>query len=90
MTYVARQSFVIGDGHRSYPSLLLLVKASNSITDAGRRRACTVRVTVLGLCVCVCVCVCSLSYAASHIGITKERYQQIHRNMGTILKRRFS
>ena len=46
------------------------------------RRACAVRVTVVGLCVCVCV---HSKSAASHIEITKERYQRIHRNTGTIL-----
>ena len=33
----------------------------------------------------VCVCVCSLIPAASHIGITKERYQRILRNIGIVL-----
>ena len=34
-----------------------------------------------GYCSCpVCVYVCPLISAASHIGITKERYQRIHRN----------
>ena len=36
------------------------------------RRACAARVTVVVL--CVCMCVCPLIPAASHIGITKERY----------------
>ena len=36
------------------------------------------RVTVVVL--CVCVYVCPLISAASHIGITKERYQQVHSN----------
>ena len=47
--------------------------------------------TVVVLCVCmyVCVydkmCVCPLIPAASHIGITKERYQRILRNTGIVL-----
>ena len=41
--------------------------------------------------VCIYVCmyvrmyVCPLISYASHIGITKERYQQIHRNTGIVL-----
>ena len=42
------------------------------------------RVTVV-LCVCVCVVCESTHIYASHIGITKERYQQIHRNTGIVL-----
>ena len=38
------------------------------------------RVTVVGLCVCV-----HCKSAVSHIEITKERYQRIHHNTGTIL-----
>ena len=55
------------------------------------RHACTARVTVVVLCVCmyvcmcVCVYVCPLIPAASHIGITKERYQRILRNTGIVL-----
>ena len=45
------------------------------------RRACAARVTVVVL----CVCVCPLIPAASHIGITKERYQRILRNTGIVL-----
>ena len=43
------------------------------------------------MCVCMCVCVyvcvyvCPLIPAASHIGITKERYQRILRNTGIVL-----
>ena len=37
------------------------------------------------LCMCVCMCVCPLITAASHIGITKQGYQQIHRNTGIVL-----
>ena len=39
------------------------------------------------MCVCmyVCMCVCPLIPAASHIGITKERYQRILRNTGIVL-----
>ena len=45
------------------------------------------------MCVCtyvcvyvhVCVYVCPLISAASHIGITKQRYQRIHRNTEIIL-----
>ena len=35
--------------------------------------------------VCVYMCVCPLIPAASHIGITKERYQRILRNTGIVL-----
>ena len=45
------------------------------------RRACAARVTVVVL----CVCVCPLIPVASHIGITKERYQRILRNTGIAL-----
>ena len=43
-----------------------------------------------GYCSCpvsmyVCVYVCPLIPAASHIGITKERYQRILRNTGIVL-----
>ena len=50
------------------------------------RRACAARVTVVVLCVCMCVCVyvCPLIPAASHIGITKERYQRLLRNTGIV------
>ena len=49
-------------------------------------RACAARVTVVVLCVCMlCVYVCPLIPAASHIGITKERYQRILRNTGIVL-----
>ena len=37
------------------------------------------------VCVYVCVCACPLIPAASHIGITKERYQRILRNTGIVL-----
>ena len=41
------------------------------------------------VCVCVCVYVCvyvrPLISAASHIGITKERYQRVHSNTGMVL-----
>ena len=37
------------------------------------------------VCVCVYVCVCPLITAASHIGITKQGYQRIHRNTGIVL-----
>ena len=33
----------------------------------------------------VCMCVCPLIPAASHIGITKERYKRILRNSGIVL-----
>ena len=36
-------------------------------------------------CMCVCVHVCPLISTASHIGITKERYQQVHSNTGIVL-----
>ena len=45
--------------------------------------ACTAWVTVVVL--CVCMCVCPLIPAASHIGITKERYQRILCNTGIVL-----
>ena len=50
------------------------------------RRACAARVTVVVLCVCMCVCmcVCPLIPAASHIGITKKRYERILRNTGIV------
>ena len=35
--------------------------------------------------VCMYVCVCPLISSTSHIGITKERYQRIHRNTGIVL-----
>ena len=31
------------------------------------------------------VCACPLISAASHIGITKERYQRVHSNTGIVL-----
>ena len=37
------------------------------------------------VCDSVYVCVCPLIPAASHIGITKQRYQRIHRNTGIVL-----
>ena len=43
------------------------------------------RVTVVVVCVCVCVCVCPLIIAASHIGITKQRYQRVHSNTAIVL-----
>ena len=49
------------------------------------QRACAARVTVVVLCLCMCVCVCPLIPAASHIGITKKRYQRILRNTGIVL-----
>ena len=49
------------------------------------RRACAASVTVVVLCMYVCVYVCPLIPAASHIGITKERYQRILRNTGIVL-----
>ena len=36
------------------------------------------------VCMYICMYVCPLISAASHIGITKERYQQIHRNTGIV------
>ena len=62
---------------------------SENIILVNPRRACAVRVTVVILCVCMCLCVCvygcPLVPAASHIGITKERYQRILRNTGIVL-----
>ena len=46
------------------------------------------RVIVLScvyVCMYVCVYVCPLITAASHIGITKQRYQQIHSNTAIVL-----
>ena len=45
------------------------------------------RVTIVVLCVCMCVFmyVCPLTAAASHIGITKERYHRIHSNTRIVL-----
>ena len=37
------------------------------------------------VCMYVCMCVCPLIPAASHIGITKERYQRILRNAAIVL-----
>ena len=51
----------------------------------------TARVTVVVVCVCVCVCVyvcvCDrpLITAASHIGITQQRYQRVHSNTAIVL-----
>ena len=42
-------------------------------------------IVVVCVCVCVYVCVCPLITAASHIGITKQGYQRIHRNTGSVL-----
>ena len=41
------------------------------------------KVTVVVPCVCMYVCV--HSNLLPHIGITKERYQRIHRNIRTVL-----
>ena len=45
------------------------------------RRACAAKVIVVVL----CVCMYPLISAASHIGITKERYQRVHSNAGIVL-----
>ena len=51
----------------------------------------TARVIVVVVCVWVCVCVCVCVYvwplitAASHIGITKQRYQRAHSNTAIVL-----
>ena len=37
------------------------------------------------VCVCVCVYVRPLITAASHIGITKQRYQRVHSNTAIVL-----
>ena len=47
--------------------------------------ACAARIIVVVLCVCVCVCVCPLISAASHIGITQQRYQLVHSNTAIVL-----
>ena len=41
------------------------------------------------VCVCVYVTLCPLIPAASHIGITKERYQRILRNTGIVFQKCF-
>ena len=68
--------------HRKFRILsvtcLLTRKALRLIINP--RRACAARVTVVGLCVCV-----HSKSVASHIEITKERHQRIHRNTGTIV-----
>ena len=38
------------------------------------------------VCMYVCVCVYPLITAASHIGITKQRYQRVHSNTAIVLK----
>ena len=56
-------------------------------------RACAASVILVVLCVCVCVCVCMyarmyvcpLISAASHIGITQQRYQRVHSNTAMVL-----
>ena len=45
------------------------------------QRACAARVTVVVLCVCVCPPIS----AASHIGITQQRYQRVHSNTAIVL-----
>ena len=58
---------------------------SNNTHIINPPRTCAARVTVVVLCVCMYVCMCVLVPAASHIGITKQRCQRIHRNIGIIL-----
>ena len=48
-------------------------------------RAAGVSVVVLCVCMCVCMYVCPLISPASHIRITKKRYQRIDRNTGIVL-----
>ena len=48
------------------------------------RCACAQRVVV---CVCVCVYVCPLITAATHIGITQQRYLRVHSNTAIVLKK---
>ena len=68
-----------------------LKSAKNPVGHPGiinLRRTCAARVTVVVLCICMYVCmtyVCPLIPAASHTGITKERYQRILRNAGIVL-----
>ena len=45
----------------------------------------TATARVKARCTYVCMCMCPLIPAASHIGITKERYQRILRNTGIVL-----
>ena len=37
------------------------------------------------VCMCVCMCVCPLVTAASHIGITQQRYLLVHSNTAIVL-----
>ena len=37
------------------------------------------------VCMCVCMCDHALITAASHIGITKQRYQRVHSNTAIVL-----
>ena len=50
-------------------------------------RTARVIVVVVSVCVYVCVCMCvrPLITAASHIGITKQRYQRVHSNTAIVL-----
>ena len=50
-------------------------------------RVCVCVCVCMYVCVCVCmyVCVCPLITAASHIGITKQRYQRVHSNTEIVL-----
>ena len=47
---------------------------------------CAARVILVVLCVCMCVCmyVCPLVTAATHIEITKQRYQRVHSNTAIV------
>ena len=62
-----------------------LINITDNMIIINPWRACIARVTVVILCVCTCMCVCPLISAASHIGITKERYQRVHSNTGIVL-----
>ena len=65
------------------------------LTIINPRCANAARVIVVVVCVCMCVCVyvcvCVCVYvgplitAASHIGITKQRYQRVHSNTAIVL-----
>ena len=49
---------------------------------------CTCMCVCVYVCVCMCVCMCvcvTLITAASHIGITKQRYQRVHSNTAIVL-----
>ena len=78
LTRVTNKSYF--PGHRSLLCCLIL-GTLELVQFINPRRACAARVTIVVL----CVCVCPLISAASHIGITNERYQWVHSNTGIVL-----